>query len=370
MKRATRADVARLAGVSPATVSHVLNGRAEELKFSAATAQRVRDAALELGYIPRAAARAFRYQTSQIIALITGRDPATLKLPVFSEVLVAAIATARDADYFVLPIVVPPTIDDPVTMVREAIANVEIAGVLCDGEPHLHVLGELFAAADIPVAWIAPETPAEQVLGTISLGVDTAAGIHTLLDRIVIDQVNNPLFIAGPDNFNDFTDLLEQRFGRCTRQRSASWLSHAGYEIAREHLQRYAQGVGVLYDFVLCGNDLLASGYLTALEQADIAVPETVQVIGFGGHDRDMQGGRLTTVHWPLATVARMATTTVIDAIASRRQADADSQSQQPGRQFPSPLAKVSLVPAQPVLARTTMPRNYQYLTTKQPTTS
>lgn len=54
MGRATRADVARLAGVSLATVSHVMNGHAERLGFAPATAERVRAAAAEVGYVPRA----------------------------------------------------------------------------------------------------------------------------------------------------------------------------------------------------------------------------------------------------------------------------------------------------------------------------
>ena len=41
MERATRADVARAAGVAPSTVSLVLNGRGPEVKIAPATIQRV-----------------------------------------------------------------------------------------------------------------------------------------------------------------------------------------------------------------------------------------------------------------------------------------------------------------------------------------
>jgi len=55
---ATSADVARHAGLSRATVSQVLNGHAD--RFAADTAQRVLEAAKELGYQPSTAGRMLR----------------------------------------------------------------------------------------------------------------------------------------------------------------------------------------------------------------------------------------------------------------------------------------------------------------------
>jgi len=66
---ATSADVARHAGLSRATVSQVLNGHAH--RFAADTAQRVLEAAKELGYEPSAAGRTLRTGSSDfVIALV------------------------------------------------------------------------------------------------------------------------------------------------------------------------------------------------------------------------------------------------------------------------------------------------------------
>ncbi|GAA1367359.1 LacI family DNA-binding transcriptional regulator [Streptomyces beijiangensis] len=64
----TSADVARLAGVSRATVSYVLNGTSA-VRISEATRIRVREAADELGYIPHAAARSLRSGSSRMVLL-------------------------------------------------------------------------------------------------------------------------------------------------------------------------------------------------------------------------------------------------------------------------------------------------------------
>lgn len=68
MKRPTRDDVAKLAGVSGCTVSHVLNGR-KDISISDATRQRVIKAANELGYRPNHAARSLVTGTTHTIAV-------------------------------------------------------------------------------------------------------------------------------------------------------------------------------------------------------------------------------------------------------------------------------------------------------------
>lgn len=71
MKRPTQIDVARQAGVSRATVSYVLNGRANgQVQISDETLQRVLEAIEELGYEPDARAQALRSGLTKTIGLI------------------------------------------------------------------------------------------------------------------------------------------------------------------------------------------------------------------------------------------------------------------------------------------------------------
>ena len=66
---ATIYDVAKLAGVSPKTVSRVLNNDAP---VRPTTRKAVEQAIAELGYIPLSAARAMRSHRSGLVGLITG----------------------------------------------------------------------------------------------------------------------------------------------------------------------------------------------------------------------------------------------------------------------------------------------------------
>ncbi|RPJ27633.1 MAG: LacI family transcriptional regulator [Chloroflexi bacterium] len=99
MNRPTQVDVARLAGVSRATVSYVLNGLTEgRVPISDETRQRVLDAIEELGYEPDARAQALRSGSTKTIALIIP----DLRNPHFCEYATGIEEAARASGYHLL----------------------------------------------------------------------------------------------------------------------------------------------------------------------------------------------------------------------------------------------------------------------------
>jgi LacI family transcriptional regulator len=99
MNRPTQNDVAKLAGVSRATVSYVLNRAANDrVPISDETRQRVLDAIEEIGYEPDARAQALRSGNTKTIALIIP----DLRNPHFSEYAIGIEQAARASGYHVL----------------------------------------------------------------------------------------------------------------------------------------------------------------------------------------------------------------------------------------------------------------------------
>jgi LacI family transcriptional regulator len=99
MNRPTQVDVARLAGVSRATVSYVMNGQTEgRVSISEETRRRVLDAIEELGYEPDARAQALRSGNTNTIALIIP----DLRNPHFCEVATGIEEAARASGYHIL----------------------------------------------------------------------------------------------------------------------------------------------------------------------------------------------------------------------------------------------------------------------------
>ncbi|MFE1794503.1 LacI family DNA-binding transcriptional regulator [Streptomyces sp. NPDC059525] len=90
--------MARLAGVSRATVSYVLNN-AEAVRISEPTRRKVRAAAEELGYVPHAAARSLRAGHTRIVLLPTSHVPAG---PLYSTFLNELQWALRRLDYTVV----------------------------------------------------------------------------------------------------------------------------------------------------------------------------------------------------------------------------------------------------------------------------
>ncbi|MCQ1986307.1 MULTISPECIES: LacI family DNA-binding transcriptional regulator [unclassified Arthrobacter] len=73
-RRVTSNDVAQAAGVSRATVSYVLNGRAGQ-SISSGTRERVLAAARDLGYAPSTAARTLRRGRSDLVLMLLPPEP-------------------------------------------------------------------------------------------------------------------------------------------------------------------------------------------------------------------------------------------------------------------------------------------------------
>ncbi|WP_435972860.1 LacI family DNA-binding transcriptional regulator [Streptomyces sp. Qhu_M48] len=94
----TSADVARLAGVSRATVSYVLNNTSA-VRISEPTRRRVREAAEELGYVPHAAARSLRAGHSRMVLLPTSHVPVG---PLYSQFFNEFQWALRRLDYTVV----------------------------------------------------------------------------------------------------------------------------------------------------------------------------------------------------------------------------------------------------------------------------
>ncbi len=98
-KRPTQQDVARRAGVSRATVSYVLNSRANgRVPISDETRERVLRAIAELGYVPDASAQALRSGSTHTIGLIIP----DMNNPHFWQTADGIEQTVRSAGYHLL----------------------------------------------------------------------------------------------------------------------------------------------------------------------------------------------------------------------------------------------------------------------------
>ncbi|MBB4145746.1 LacI family DNA-binding transcriptional regulator [Rhizobium rhizoryzae] len=312
----TSADVARLAGVSQATISLVLNGRDSAVRISPETRERVISAAATLGYTPNHAARSLRQRRTKIITFVLP----TLENPYFLEIVSAAQAEASRQGYSV-------TIISSRNELSEFHTALLLHGAAYDG---IIVAGHNNCSA--------PELPAlvKRGVGVVVLQEPSPApGIHSV--RVDLERggylATRHLIELGHRRIAHFTQALRNSHGGHDRiDGYLRALSEAGLPFEEDLVvvteNSLSGGVEAL-DKVLAlpkpptalfaYNDRLAIGALHGLRTKGLKVPEDFAVVGFDGI---AFGGytspTLTTVDSSREELGKLAMQAVIDAIEKK----------------------------------------------------
>ncbi len=307
-KRATIKDVARLAGVSPGTVSNALSGKR---RVDEATQERITQAISTLGYVPNLSARGMRTGRAGTIAIFSSMPTAVAagssRLGFLMELAASAAITALDSNVALLLI---PPIADP----GAALASIAFDGaILVEPEAHDPYLS-LLAARGVPTVVIGPAEPAPLAL---TLDYSRMAGL--LLDHLIDGGARRfPLIIGQSARASNI------EFERAYRARCAGLGLPAqvltvpeadGEGGADRALTAYIRAHGAP-DAVLVPIDAMATGVMTALRRADLTVPGQVRVATrYDGLRARSETPPLTALDLHLDAVAEMATRLLVDAI-------------------------------------------------------
>ncbi|MFD9722049.1 LacI family DNA-binding transcriptional regulator [Streptomyces sp. NPDC059076] len=296
----TSADVARLAGVSRATVSYVLNN-ASAVRISDATRRRVRAAAEELGYVPHAAARSLRAGHTRMVLLPTAAFPSG---PLHSRFLQELQGALRQLDYTVVQY------DSLGLEGGEAVrswAELRPVAVVALGEAGLtpQGVGLLRRSGAKAVITLAPAT----VEGAHSLVIDQS-GIGRCAATHLLQRGRRALGIVLPSEPG--LDILGQHRIEGARQAIAG--TGARIEpLPLSYDEESATALAVRWrtlglDAVYAYNDDYAMLLMRALQDQGIDIPRETAVIGAD----DLLLGRLlrprlSTVHLDMITGNQLA---------------------------------------------------------------
>jgi LacI family transcriptional regulator len=280
MNRPTQVDVARLAGVSRATVSYVLNGLTDgRVSISDETRQRVLEAIEELGYEPDARAQALRSGNTNTIALIIP----DLRNPHFCELATGIEEAARASGYHLL--LSSTTLNDEYA--------VEIFKDLSRRRFDGLILGSSFILES------------EEAQATLEQVRKRGLPIVELSENYGVDSVGTDYSEAAREVMSYLLSLGHRRIGLI--------YGIGGHELAEDRLQPYRAGLevaGISVDenlIVECGptiedgyqaakkllefpsrptaiiaiNDLLSIGAVRAAADAGLSVPGDLSLVGY-----------------------------------------------------------------------------------------
>lgn len=274
---ATIRDVARAAGVSIATVSHVVNATR---KVAPETAQRVREAMQDLDYRPTALARRLRRGESSTVGLLIS----DIANPFFPEIVASFEQAAHEAD---LEVLVGNTGYDPERCQRavEAMldARVQAVAVLASElEPERF---EELERRGVRLVFLDRGLEG----GSPVLRVDYGAGLGLAVDHVHELGHRHVAFVGGPERLFSARERLKGFQEAVARHGSGTeLLDHVvlpgdfqvegGRRAARSLLAMDPRPTAVI-----CGNDLMALALLSELSTSGITVPEEMSVVGFDG---------------------------------------------------------------------------------------
>jgi DNA-binding LacI/PurR family transcriptional regulator len=345
----TIGDVARLAGVSTATVSRVLSGVGGARP---ATSERVVAAARDLGYRPSGIARSLKLRTTRTLGLIV----TDIENPFFPQ-LVRAVEDAAQADGYAL--LLCNAADDPE---REAayldlLVDRRVDGVIIAASSLGARHGEWLAAPPLPVVLV--NAPGSEV-ALPSVTSDNRSGGRIAAEHLLaLGHRRIGVLTAGPRNpdaslrLAGISDaLLGAGLDPLGLATAAGEATVTGGERAMALLlDRAPQLTGIL-----AYNDLMAIGALRALRAAGRRIPEDVSVVGFD----DVQLAAyleppLTTIAQATADMGRWAVERLRDLLAARLAALRPDRGGQPaGTTTPSGAAAASRAAAASEAAETT----------------
>lgn len=286
--RAKATDVAARAGVSVATVSLVINGKAAG-RVSERTRLRVEKAVAELGYFADPSARSLVTGRRQCVALVAP----DVGNPFISQVASGVLA-ALGTDYRLLLAVSGPEADGPDL---DQLVAFGVDGILLD------YTGFRAPAVDIGCPVVLLDEPTGPP-GLSSVSFDTRTGARELVDAVVDCGHRRIVYLDSAREGNTFDVRRRQVTNRLRRTTGVSVTrarADLGVDAARSVVSDALPGwldAGVTA--IVAASDVLAYGALTALAAAGVAVPSRISVASFDDLPfSEIVSPALTTVRMP-----------------------------------------------------------------------
>ena len=305
----TLEDVARVAGVSRATVSRVINGKR---KVAPEVQETVLEAISETGYVPNRAARSLVTRRTGMAAIVVSgsaagpgeeADPSrVLSDPFFGRVVGGLVRSLRRHD--VHPVLLfadtPDAEDQAVNYLR--LGNVD-GTLLVSSRGQDPLPGRLAGTGRPVVMFSRPASP----VPVSYVDLANADGGRLAAERLLGRGCRRPGLITGPadvpaarDRADGFRDLAA-RHGHAYVPGAVDDFTFAGGEAATERLLSEAPDI----DGLFAASDLMAQGALHVLRTHARRVPDDVAVVGFDDSSVAIQTRpHLTTVRQPAEEMA------------------------------------------------------------------
>jgi LacI family transcriptional regulator len=306
----TISEVARSAGVSVSTVSHVVNGTRY---VSPDTTKLVNDAIAKIGYLPNTVARSLKLASTSCVGLAIS----ALSNPYFSDIICAVEAECARLGLMVF---LSDTQDDPekeMEVIR-ALHQRRVDGIIFAPCADAGRALDYLAQRNLPCVLI--DRMADPRFDQI--GIDNAKAMQALVDHIVAQGHRNIGFVAGQPGFATtveriaaFRAALKAHGIKAPPDSVVTGNATTGDATETAHrLLSLARPPSV----IVTGNNLATIGVMRAVRERGLAIPADLSLVGIDDFEwADLFEPRLTLVEQPCREIGRQAAALLVERITT-----------------------------------------------------
>ena len=293
--------VAQTAGVSPATVSRVLNGNVDVNPLLRA---RVLAAVSELGYRPNGAARSLRTRATLVLGIIIS----DITNPFFTAMVRGVEDAAHEAGYSVILANADEDLTKEARYLEVAVAE-QMAGLVLSPASSSQSRLDLLSERGIPAVTIDRRLRGGRF---DSVTINNRQVAEQATAHLIEQGCRRIGFVAGPSVTTTARDRLagyQAALRKADRPidetliASADYRIEGGYEAARRLLSLRRRP-----DALLVSNNLMTVGALDAVAEADLEMPADLAFVGFDEVSWALgRRARVTAVQQPTYQIGRTA---------------------------------------------------------------
>lgn len=301
----TLKDIAKIVGVSTATVSLALSG---DPRVNIKTRRKVEEAARRLNYVPNEIGRSLRVKKTETIALVFPHTPHdAFTHPYFVQLLEGISEVLVEHDFHLLLSVAPSETNEAASY-DHILRNRRADGIiLWPASIKDHNIGKIIESG-FPLVYLSNWYHDE----VHTVARDDFGGAYAAVEHLLERGRRRIVHMTGPmeyqvsiDRLNGYKQALQDHGimfdpqlvveGNFTRESG----TRAATRLLSEDLR---------FDAVFAGNDLMAIGLMKGLQEAGVRIPDDVAVVGCDNIEMaELITPSLTTVHHPMREIGRVA---------------------------------------------------------------
>lgn len=321
MKKApTLKDVAVIAGVSPYTVSAILNGARSNTQVSAATRRRIMESAATLDYHPNAVARSLASRKTNTLGVQFGvLKPTSAMANAYASALLQGMMLEAAAHHNNVLLFTETWVSGAKSAPRfrdRRTDGVVLIAPLTDSDM-LSALSDL----PIPLVAISPD-PMSCPSHIPSVDVDNIKGIQIAVEHLVALGHTRIAHVTGNENV---ASVIIRKDAFVTAMNEAGLPIRPEYIVAATYDGRAVPAVfPALMELaepptaIIAGNDNIALAILANARERNICVPSDLSVVGFDDIPTARQvTPALTTIRQPLVEIGQTAVSLLLAEIES-----------------------------------------------------